>query len=195
MKTLGHHPDDDGSVRSCSRHVFAATSGSFWGNASKGLLKSSRAAKLRFLCTSMCTIARFRCSRWPYTRSLAKRLDAEQRRYLYRLFPVKPHPGETIDNFYHRRHLTTCRLAQRVGKWSEMWASDVVKWRDHVRRGHDIHAWSPKLLLWSGQGWPGLQRLWHSAFGESRTKTRALRGCVHRRWEEGVHTAIAVVSI
>merc|ERR1740129_568920 len=62
-------------------------------------------------------------------------------------------------------------------------------WHAHVERGHDAHAWSPHLLKWQDQTWLWLRRLCHSAVGESRTNTRALRGGVHRRWEEGLETA------
>ena len=161
----------------------------FFANSSRGLLASSRAAKLRFLHTSLCTIARFRWSRWPYTHFLARQLDAHQRKFLYRLFPVRPGPDEPMHAFYQRRHRAACRLAGSIGKWSDLWATDLRKWRAHVKRAHDAHAWSPKVLDWHGRDWLDLQRSLNSAIGESRTNTRAFKGCVHRRWEDGIDVA------
>ena len=93
-KTLGHRLDDGRGVRSCTGYVFAVMIKAFFGNTTRGLLKSSHAAKLRFLRTAICAIARFRWTRWPYTLSLAIRIDALQRRFLYRLFPVRRRPRE-----------------------------------------------------------------------------------------------------
>ena len=121
--------------------------------------------------------------------------DSHQRMFIYRLCPIFPQTDEPMYCFYRRRHLAANRLAEQVGKWIGLWAADLVKWRAHAERGHDLHAWSPKLLRWNGGSWLCLQRLWNSASGESRTNTRALRGYVHQRWEEGVEIAATEVSL
>ena len=61
------------------------------------------------------------------------------------------------------------------------WSNWPYNWRDQDWRDHD----------WRNQEWLGLQRLWNSAFGESRTNTRVVRGGVHRRWEEGLEYIIS----
>ena len=85
MKVLGHFLDDDGSIKSCSDHAFAAMHKSFSSNFRPGLQKSSKAVKLRFLRTCVCTVASFRWSRWPFTRTNADKLDALQRTFQHAL--------------------------------------------------------------------------------------------------------------
>ena len=171
-------------------HAFAAVVRAFFGNLKPGLLKSSKAAKLRFLKSSVVSISRFRWSRWPYTRTTAAKLDAVQRRFLYSLFPVRPHRDEPLQEFFERRHRVAGRLATSTGRWSELWATDMTNWHAHVNRGHDENAWSLRILNWKNHDWLSLQRLLHSAFGEPRTNTGIARGKVHRRWEEGIEKII-----
>ena len=102
------------------------------------------------------------------------------------VFPMSPYPQEMMQDFLARRHRAASRLACSSGKWSKLWARDVLSWHAHVQRGHDTHAWSPHVLNRRGHNWLRTQRLWNSAVGESRTNTRAYRGHVHRRWEDGV---------
>ena len=126
--------DDGGSIKSCSDHAFAAMHKSFFCNFRPGLQKSSKAVKLRFLRTCVCTVASFRWSRWPFTRTNADKLDALQRRFLYLLFPVRPCSHEPIQDFYTRRHPAASQIASSSGKWSQLWASDLQNWDADVHR-------------------------------------------------------------
>ena len=186
MRVLGHQLDDDGGTSSCSRGAIASMKRAFYGNLTPGLRRSGKAAKLRFLDSSVRSIARFRWPRWPFTRELADKLDACQRKFLYALFPVQPRLDEQIDEFFARRHRAASRLASASGRWSTIWLGDLRKWHAHVQRKHDPHTWSHHLLDWKGHQWLTLQRLWNSARGESRTGTRVSRGKPRRRWEEGL---------
>ena len=186
MRVLGHQLDNDGSVKSCSDYAMSAMCKAFYGNLRPSLKNASKETKIRFLRTCVCSISKFRWPRWPFTRTLADKLDACQRRFLYNLFPMSPYPHEMMQDFFARRHRAASRLACSSGKWSKLWARDVLSWHAHVQRGHDTHAWSPHVLNWRGHNWLRTQRLWNSAVGESRTNTRAYRGHVHRRWQDGV---------
>lgn len=189
MRTLGHYLDDDDSVKSCAQHAIAGMTRVFYGNLSPGLLKSSEVAKMKFLKTCLCSIPRCRWSRWPFTQTLANKLDACQRRFLYSLFPVKLFCDEMLPAFYARRHRTASHLACATGRWSDLWARDVCKWHSHVQRRHDPHAWNPHLLSWRSGARLALQKLWHSSLGESRTSTRMFPGKPYCRWEEGLQLA------
>ena len=178
--------DDDGGVRSCSTQALSNMVRAFYANMTLGLRSSSKATKIRFLQTCVRSISQFRWSRWPFTPTLAKKLDACQRRFLYPLFPVRPRLHETLQEFYTRRHRATSRLANTSGKWSRSWASDLAKWHARLERGHDNYTWSLHILQWRGGFWLEVQRLLHSARGESRTKTRLSRGKPSMRWEEGL---------
>ena len=98
-------------------------------------------------------------------------------------------PGEPFDAFVQRRHMVGGRLATACGRWSHAWARSVVSWDEHVRRAHDNDAWSHLLVDWQSEEWLVLQRLMHSAFGESRTRSRSYHGHVQQRWSAGVHLA------
>ena len=162
---------------------------SFYGNLNKGLKYASRRAKFRFLRTSVQSVARFRWARWPFQVSFAKRLDRVQRSMLASVFDIKPLPEEPWDAFVQRRHTHTGRLASQCGRWSQAWAASVIAWDDHLARRHDENAWSPLLLDWHDSSWLSLRRLFHSSGLESRTRTRAYRGKVQRRWQESVRDA------
>ena len=164
---------------------------SFLWKSQASLKKSSKSVKMRFMRTSVTSICKFRWPRWPYTCTLANKLDACQRRLLYSLFPITRNAEEDIYDFFSRRHCAAARLANSSGKWSSLWAQDVLSWHDHVHRKHDPNVWSHHILSWRGNDWLNLQRLWHSAIGESRTRTRAGRGPVYRRWDEGVEYLIS----
>jgi len=191
MRVLGHQLDNDGSVKSCSDYAISAMCKAFYANLRPSLKNASKETKLRFLHTCVCSISKFRWPRWPFTRTLADKLDACQRRFLYHLFPTSPYPQELMQDFFPRRHRAASRLACASGKWSELWAKDVLSWQAHVQRRHDTNVWSPQILGWRGQEWLSIQRMWNSALGESRTNTRVYRGHVHRRWEEGVEYIIS----
>ena len=152
---------------------------------SKGLCGSSNAAKFRFLRSSVQTVASLRWARWPYQARYAKRLDSIQRKMLASLFGIKPSAQEPYDAFVQRRHIQ----AGHLGRWSAGWGSSVVSWHDHLLRRHDPKVWSPVLLDWHDTSWLSLQGLMHSVGLESRTRTRAYRGKVHRRWQESLDDA------
>jgi hypothetical protein len=191
MRVLGHQLDNDGSVKSCSEYAMSAMCKAFFGNLRPSLQNTSQGTKLRFLSTCVASVSKFRWARWPFTRNLADKLDACQRRFLYHLFPMSPYPHELVHDFYTRRHLAASRIACSSGKWSELWAHDICTWHAHIQRRHDMHAWSPHMLSWRGRSWLGIRRLWNSAAGESRTNTRAYRGHVHRRWEDGLEYIVS----
>ena len=189
LKCLGHRLDDDGGIGSCFSACTAAMSRSFYANLTAGLFRASRAAKYRFLSSCVRTIAHFRWSRWPFTKTYAAKLDGLQRKFLTALMQIRPNVGEPYDAFVQRRHITGGHLASACGRWSRAWAHSVITWDAHVRRAHDSGAWSHALLDCQPETWLDLQRWWHSALGESRTRTRAYRGHVHQRWSAGVNLA------
>ena len=69
IRCLGHHIQDDAGIKDCVRYVKGAMWRSFYGNLTPGLVRASVAAKMRFLQSSIRSLASFRWSRWPYQRS------------------------------------------------------------------------------------------------------------------------------
>ena len=162
----------------------------FFGNMSSGLSSSSEKAKMRFLKTCVASIPAFRWSRWAFQQTYASRMDSIQRKMVSVLFEIRPQPTEEWDEFHKRRRRVSGRIADKSGRWSRLWARSVCTWRDHVQRNHDRSAWSAPLLAWHDQEWLHMQRVMAStSHNESRTRTRACRGKVHRRWEDGASRA------
>ena len=192
IRCLGHFLDADGGIQTCLDNAIRNMWRSFFGNLSARLLSTPAAVKMRFLNQSVASIASFRWSRWPFQHCKAARLDGVQRKMVGILLGSRPTSGESFDSYVRRRHRTTSRLATKHGLWSKMWASSVISWGSHVDRGHDRGAWSRPLLQWHDLDWLERQRRAASSGPfESRTRTRAYRGGVHRRWSEG-HVAASM---
>ena len=181
MRCLGHHLSADSSIalgfRNTSNNVWAG----YWRNAHEGLRQASFQAQAKFFNTSLRSVAGFRWSRWPWQRSYADRLDRLQRRLIACIRPVRPHPGENATHYFRRRNLTCNRVAERFGKWSQLWAQDVLKCR-----GNDPGSWALPLRTWHGRSWLQARRFENSQGGQwNRLCTRALRGHPAKRWHEG----------
>ena len=80
-------------------------------------------------------------------------------------------------------------LASACSRWSHAWTRSVISWDAHVQQAHDDCAWSHVLLAWHAEQWLMWKRLLNSAFGESRTRSRAYHGHVQQRWSAGVQLA------
>ena len=189
MRCLGRWLEDNGSIKTCFEKAERSMWRSFFGNLSRGLLASPESTKMRFPLSSIASIGSFRWPRWPYQQSYADRLDTIQRKMVGILMKVRPSAGETVESYRRRRRKLTNGSATKVGLWSHLWAKSMRTWHSHVQRGHDARAWSGPLLRFRPLGWLNLQRLTASKANESRTRTRAYRGYVHRRWCEGLEAA------
>ena len=189
MKCLGHHLADDGGIFGCMKAVEGAMWRAFFGNLTGGLLRCTDKVKSRFLVTNILAVASSRWARWPYQKNVALALDTTQRKMLAHLMQIKPATGEPYDAFCQRRRLVCGKKAAAMGRWSKKWASSTVAWAAHVERRHDEKAWSHTILGWHDSSWLQLQRLLHSIAGESRTRTRCIRGAPARRWQDGLAEA------
>ena len=126
------------------------------------------------------------------SRSCAAGLDRVQRHMISVLMQTKPRVHESFSDYTKRRHTYCGKLASKHGRWSQLWAQSLCKWSDHVARKHDAGCWSPALLQWHNEAWVTTQRIWASRGSESRTRTRAQRGKVHRRWSDSISRAVQV---
>ena len=155
----------------------------FVGNQDKGLRRAAERSKLRFLNTSVLSIARYRFSRWPFQRTYASNLDRLQRKLLAITFDIRPRSEEPWDSFTLRRRAETHALATRTGRWSQAWARSQISWDAHIRRGHDKQAWTPQILGFRDSAWLSLQRIFASHGTESRLGTRVVQGRPKPRWQ------------
>ncbi|CAK0828366.1 unnamed protein product, partial [Prorocentrum cordatum] len=168
MKTLGHI-DNNGGITSCYAAATAAMLRAFFGNLDRGLRRANEGAKLRFLTSGVLSIVKYRFSRWPYQRTYASSLDRLQRKLLAITFDIRPVPNEDWGAIVLRRRTIAQSLAARTGRWSQAWAKAQASWdAAHVRRGHDVQAWAPRVLGYRGAEWLSWQRLITPRGQESR---------------------------
>ena len=101
-------------------------------------------------------------------------------------------PGTNIDKYYRGRAILAGRHASKYGRWSQCWATALLKWHDHCRRGTDADMWHSAMLLHHDALWLAKQRLEHGRSFISRTRTRLKAGKVLCRWSECLELALEV---
>ena len=119
----------------------------------------------------------------------AQRIDALQRRLLALVYPTIRRTTDTDAAFFARRTGEAARRAKRSGEWSQLWASDIIKWSSHVDRQHDPGSWNHAALHFKGQTWLDRRRSELSGLLESRTRSRVGVGGVSKRWYDGLADA------
>ena len=154
-----------------------------------GLLKCSLWRRLLFLQSSVLPIFRYKFSRWPWSKTIAGKLDAAQTHMIALLNPLPRWTGESDQDFLTRRSLAAGRLATSSGRWSHHWASAVCSWEAHVNRAHDPKAWSKAVYSYRGASWLQQRRAEFSSGQTSRTNTRSLHARVAARCEESLEAA------
>ena len=189
MRCLGHHISSSCTIAADFQANIRAIWGAYWLNAGDSLRRAGEKKQARFMNSSLRSIAGFRWSRWPWQRSYADRLDGAQRHIIACMRPVRAIPGESLENYTRRRRLLCSQFAERWGKWSTLWARDVLSWDSHITRARDLQCWNKPLRDWHDGSWLQRQRVEHSGRLRGRTGTRAGPGHPATRWQEGVVAA------
>ena len=203
LETLGHF-----ITPSCSlREPWARTKTKLWAAFFKKF-KSWRYRKchppelLQFFDQHLLPVAAYRFSGWPHQKVVSRQLDQLQARLLTLLMPSTMSSGETPAQFVQRRARTARAYIEPHGKWSSVWAKRVLSWQGHLERKGRPHVWAFELLGVRNAYWLQLQRArfapttstarrpWTALAG--RTGTRAGRGSVATRWDEGVQNAYEI---
>ena len=138
-------------------------------------------------------IVTYRWSRWPYHEKRAGQLDKLQRDLIKMCMRRKKRKDQTKEEFHLQVMQEASRRAKEVGKWSERWAKDVLKWHAHCSRGHS-NAWSHHVEGWRSQQWMQARRQYFDRETKEHgtryaTNTGATRVVPRTRWEEGVAKA------
>ena len=138
----------------------------------------------------------YRCSRWPPQRVVAQELDCMQRKMVSTVLRTPRHPGEDTADFVKRRGRIAGRKCRSVGQWSQRWFTRAVEWNEYLKRPRNCQTWASKLIHYRNRQWFIERRaslLPVNGFSGSciagRTETRAVRGCVHTRWHDGIEFA------
>ena len=125
----------------------------------------------------------------------AKRIDKTQNKMIGVLLGLRCKPGEDFATFALRRNREASRVAATCGRWSEVWRKRVINWNSHLGRARNSKSWAAKTLHYHEKTWLQQQRLLHlvgqwGSLLAGRTGTRAMPGIVHKRWHDGVDTAM-----
>ena len=168
---------------------------SFHGTFGKSMRTAPLSMKLGLLDRSVLPIASYRMSRWPFQVHAAKRIDRTQTKMIRTLIGQRPRPDEDPAGFMIRCNRVAADTARNRGCWSNLWRKRVIDWSSHLHRDQNQSSWASKTLHFHGKAWLQEQRRLH-AVGErtsltaGRPCTRSFPGIVHKRWHDGVDTAM-----
>jgi len=191
---LGHILADDGRISPCVSQTLANMWKSFYGNFGKSMRSAPLQIKLAQMKRCVLPIASYRMSRWPYQIHAAKRIDRTQTKMIRVLTRSKMQAGEDPATFVQRCNRSASAKAREQGFWSSVWRKRVIDWNDHLRREANRNSWASKILVYHDAEWLQEQRRIHAVGQQGsvtagRTRTRAQKGIVHRRWHDGVDVA------
>ena len=169
----------------------------FWANpGSKDARALSTDQRMSLLAKAVAPQLDYRCSRWPPQKVIAQELDRMQRKMVSTLLHTPRNPGEEAEDFIRRRGRLAAGKCRNVGQWSHRWFRRALDWNEHLERPRNGRSWASSLLHYKDRQWFMARRaslLPMNGFSGSciagRTETRAVRGCVHARWHDGIELA------
>ena len=190
FECLGHLLQQDGGIRACVSATKRSCWAAFWANFSNKRDHGLRVqVKCQVLIRAVTPIFRYRCTRWPAQRAVAREFDGVQNKMLATLQRTPRLPGELAHEYVRRRNHLASHQAKSMGRWSEIWYERVVLWKEHLERERNAHSWPAQTLHFRGRTFLQQVRAFNSSTSAAagRTGTRALRGIVHARWQDGAH--------
>ena len=162
----------------------------------RGLSASGEGVRFKFMQNLLMSIASWKWARWPYSKSVAARLDSAQSHFTQIPFPVVFKADETPDAFFTRQRLQSGRLCSKMGRWSLFWVGALKSWHTHMRDQDFESSWGSQIF--SSQTFADLEQLRadNSRAGRrGRTGTRSSQGNVSVRWVEAYELAKSQPSL
>ena len=185
MLVLGHILQNDGGVEECFQATIHKAWKAFFTTCGNSLLaKLPIKTRLQSMQRTVTPVIEFRCSRWPFTLTLARRLDAVQRKMIAIILNVHMLSTETPESFVKCCGRLAASHQRQIGSWSRRWAKRVCDWNDHIRRDRNAACWSHMLLTVRSPDELAQRRQVHG-----RPQTRRFPGWCHARWTESVGSA------
>ena len=192
MKTLGHWVSNTGSINHCFAQTIASAWRSFWANVGRNAFKRfSLALKKKRLSTMVFPIISFRCTRWPWTKTRARRLDAVQRKMIYIVLGIQKYATESPSEFAIRKNRFVSREIGKEDKWSVLWAKRVVSWSEHVSRNTAGACWSSAIAHFRDAADLASRRAQNSS---GRPQVRISAGFTSKRWYESAEECKAYMG-
>ncbi len=159
IEVLGHKVSDDGGLA----HEWAATKKCMWASF-LGNIGSKRARelpvqqKLKLVTRAVQPQFEWKCSRWPYQKTIAIELENLQCQMIARCVKFERLPTETLDQYDRRRKRESRNIVCKHGSWAIRWAERVVNWHNHVLRAEARGFILPQLWRWHDRQWLMQQR-------------------------------------
>jgi len=182
---LGHTINNAGSIARSFENTTRKMWKAFWGNAGSKAAKTLGRQRLATLIVrSVQPLFEFQCARWPAQITYLNKLDTLQRKMIASAFGLRKSPAETMEQ--HNRR--SCRIAAPyiATPWSHVWCKRMKTWSDHMARHPTL--WPARISSLQDAEWLQVRRILcgsQSMFA-GPTRTRAERGKVERRWQEGL---------
>ena len=167
-----------------------------FANLCPGLIAAPERTKFKFIQNSLMSLATWKWARWPFTKTIAARLDSVQSHFVQYLFPLKKRDDETVDAYFVRVRLQAGRLSSKMGRWSGYWAGALKGWDSHMKNANLDESWIAQLNTFQGLSFLEARRMHFSRGSQrDRTATRAVQGHVHVRWHDGLEAARNITSL
>ena len=187
---LGHALQDNGSTQTCWQRTSRSMWKAYFGNcASKVASKMPAGLRYTLMDRSVLPVMQHRDTRWPPTALRQMQIDTVQRKMVSSIMRLCPRAHEGPVEYVRRRNRQATTIMGQRGRWSMKHCKRVVAWNEHLHRPRNGNSWAAVLLKFRDSKWLETQRLLNSTGSESRTCTRAARGFVAMRWQDGVKIA------
>ena len=188
FNALGHIIQNSGAITDCVNATLAAAWRAFWANiGGKRSRNISTKHKLSVFTRCVTPALRLRWARWPFTKSLADRLDRTQRKMFRSVFRLVRLPAEDDAAYSRRSARYVSGLQIMVHPWSHLWAESTILWCIHVSTNRAHACWPSQILdIRSASELRHLRSL-----NAGRPQTRLVSGFCCKRWSEGVDVAFS----
>ena len=185
-KVLGHTLLHNGSTNGCFQATLASAWKQFWSNVGRPVFrKFSVKLKLRRLSLLVFPIVEFRLARWPFSMSKARQLDSAQRKMVGILLGLRKQLNHVGETFWQQKSAAISKHIGVENKWSNIWATGVVSWSEHIARNSYDACWCAKL----SEFLPPDELSQRRSQNSGRHCVRASNGFASTRWFESVENA------
>ena len=137
----------------------------------------------------------YRCARWPWSKTAARRVNRTQMLMCGRMLAIRRDPAEPVSEFCNRRDIRAGKLADKMGRLSRLWADRVLRWSDHLVRPRNDASWASQAFSIQRADWLMTQRAPYVCNSRSliagATGTRALACAPKLRYEDSLDEALA----
>ena len=192
---MGHLLDKDSGITSCFKNTATSMWRAFHSNAGALELRGKPVSQVRVFHRTVSPVFTYRCSRWPWAITAARKVNRTQTLMFGRMMNLKREPGQTVSDFCTQRDLKAGKLAEKTGKLSKIWADRVLRWSDHLMRPRNGSSWAAQAFQIQQSDWLRAQRLPFVCnsrnLSAGGTGTRALALAPRLRYEDCLDAALA----